>query len=393
MIDRNSAHAAAFALALAALGGLLPLVGPAGPMVPPALAAPPNETARTDGVEAAPPPLTAAQATIFETVLQSDGFITEDLHKAFWADFRKKRRSGADSSTWLAAELEASVAIGLQFQREAWRSARESLRAGTIVTTPHFEGTRRDAEALIRATQARGAVQSARLASALEAADALLAAAATGTDLRLGNTVIPLTEDRISSVLSGLDAAAARADQLLTPAWSAPAWDQIFRTPGVALRWPTPFTVEVRRRDGPEGRALASWTLTARSGLRDFAFVTVIDLSGPWRDAETGLTRLARQVLSSAGIEPAAISSEPWQTRAGAVGSGERRIGEAKRPKAQRDGAPSTVAPAAYAAVRVVDVPERQQAVALMILTAKSAKRSRARLDALSQALQVLDGP
>ncbi len=359
----------------------------------------------TNGAPAAGPspeeapvlPLTPTQAAIFETVLQADGFITEDLHAAFWAEIPEEMRSDPAGFIWLLAELEASVTVGLRFQRETWRSAQLSLRAGTVVTTPTFEGARTDAEALIRATRDESDARGMRLANALGAADALLAAAASGGDLRVGGAITPLTEDRITSVLSDLDASLTRADRLLASTWEDDAFDQVFTAPGVALTWPAPFTMDIRRREGRSGTSLATWSLTARSDLRAFAFVTVIDLSGPWRNAETGLTRLARQALSSAGIDAHSVETDPWQGRVSTLGMGERPIkqpaDDKEQPEAPEGAVVPELAPAAFAAVRVIDVPERRRVVTLMALSATSQTHARDQLDALSGSLRLLPTP
>ncbi len=324
--------------------------------------------------------LTPSQWAALQTALAQDGLVNEKIHGAFWGPQTEKTRDGEQTLSVFAVHLKEAVTAGLRFQREIWRSAALSAEAGEIGKTPEFAAARERATSLYQDQEdpsPPNAALSKTMLEALANAERIIAAAADGAALDLGTGPIPMDRDRIRGILSGVEATLYRVDLLLTPEWAPLPTDHTYQDAELVLRWPAPFTVDIQRRAGRSGRSLKTVTLSHRSDIQEFAFVTVIEFSGPWRDPQQGMLTLAEKALRASGLDKTEITPAPWQERLGALGTGARLA----------DDDPGDGAGAVYAAVRVIERPEKRAAVTLTALSGTSQEAALSRLTALEKAL------
>ncbi len=328
--------------------------------------------------------LTERQHAILRLVLEADGFLNEDMHETFWSQ----------ENNDAIARLRTDITAGLTFQREVWRSAALSLEAATVTKTPAYAlAARAAANAHLRAVTRTGTGGPARDADPLALADRLLDAAAKGGAYSASGTPVPLTQDRIAMALSSIEASLERAEGLLRPNWQRTERSRRFEDAGIALDWPVPFTLEIRRRIGADGASRATWALSARGDLQAFVIITVIEFSGPWRDPGAGLARLAREALASAGLPDATVSPRPWKspdgtTRTGVAGSGSAML-SVPQSLPDEDGQSEDTTPL-HAAIQVIDVAERRRAVSVLTLSTTSALDAKATLERVRGRLTLL---
>lgn len=86
--------------------------------------------------------LTARQLEIVRTVRSVDGYITEELHREFWGLVPASIRRDPNLRPVMLKYINEMGGARLEFQRETWVSARESLLAGKVVKTRGYERSR-----------------------------------------------------------------------------------------------------------------------------------------------------------------------------------------------------------------------------------------------------------
>ncbi len=375
--------------------------------------------------------LTPVQLTALNIVMDPEGFITEDLHRAFWRDLPDTVTGEPIAADGLAAGLERTITAATRFQREIWRSARRSLAAGEVEKSPGFEAARAAALTLVTGYMPVETIQPDTGAedigtgsgpnsnsddasdhtgddrdgdrgdgydawrraaqSALTQADALLFAAANKAPLPSPSGPVPVTQERITGVLSRLDSALARLDLLLKPDYTPRPVARPYQDAGVVLTWPTPFAVDrigptAASQSDPNGslkgtqgaatrqRVTGSTTLTNRTGPDSFLFVTAITFSGSLPDGKDALERLVRSALAQAGGSEAQVEPAEWQGRRAAVGEGRASDGKNR----------------AWASAMAIPMPERRMAITLTALSGTSAGTARDLREDLENALALL---
>lgn len=161
--------------------------------------------------------LTPRQRQIFQQAINpSNGFLTKELHAEFWSPIIQKFGTPTEQDiAKLKSVFDAIAGAGLNFQRETWRSAVLSARAGKVThTKDYFAAQRRVRELKVSGLPVATAEQAAANG------DRVLLAAATKSPLRSGAKTFYITEDLAQRVIAGLDGALARVARLANPQWS-----------------------------------------------------------------------------------------------------------------------------------------------------------------------------
>ncbi len=301
--------------------------------------------------------LDAQQQLILDVVMRPDGYVTKDMHTAFWKALPQAIRKDKDAWQAYRTALLARLDAATRFQKETWHSMALSAEAGTVRFTPGFEAAR---------TAALDASGSAPALFGVASADQLLKAAAAGADVPTANGPEPVSPDLVREALSRFDAASARLALLLGADWAPKAEARPYPPAPLSITSDLPFLIEIDRRPSRTGdHSLMTVTLLSRREARELVFVTYTEFSGPWRDKRTGLERLARAALAKAGIGDGAFKAKQWN----------------KRFSVLAEGGASGEETEIHGAARVVDWPDRRAALTILALSPRSARAARSLRD------------
>ncbi|MGH7928527.1 MAG: hypothetical protein ACREQV_12110, partial [Candidatus Binatia bacterium] len=250
-------------------------------------------------------------------MLNVEGFITRALHDEFWASVPNEIRKDTESRSAFLDFVERTVAAGLSFQRESWASMKASLAARKVVKTPGYEPAKR---AVLASSNLRE--YQAQVGNSIENAEAMISAAAFGTPVRTPRGPIYVTEEMINQVLGGLDGSIARFRKLADPVWAREAEERRYPEAHVRILSETPFSTEVERLIGENGRPIRSVMLINRHNETDFVSVTFSDIGVLWADPDGAVLRTAVSALTGAGVLHPRVASSQWRQHRSAFGSG-----------------------------------------------------------------------
>jgi len=150
--------------------------------------------------------------TILRNAVDPAGVLDKALYDAFWAEIPETVRGSAAKRAWLSAEVRRSAGPALGFQRELWNSVKQSAIQRREVRTEDYVRMRDD---LIRRPD--GPRHSARI---VEEAEQLIRLAASGKSLRTPRGGMAVAEQRVETIVAGLDDGWARLDRLMAPEWT-----------------------------------------------------------------------------------------------------------------------------------------------------------------------------
>ncbi len=317
--------------------------------------------------------LSDRQQAMYDTVAAPEGFITQDLHQAFWESLPRDMAEDAQIRAAFTGRLRETLSAGARFQREVWESARLSMAAGKVVPSPDLAAARGAAIKAARAAASQDPAFTETLAQMLALSDRLLEAAALGETVVVADGVIAMTPDTVTRTLSTLNAAMARLAVLFAPDWAPQPVARRHEDAGLTLRAALPFVKDVARRRDVNGDPRRTITLSHRSDEQAFVFVTYAEFAGPWQDPHRGMADLVRSALAQVGVAPGAVTPGTRPGRVGAQASG----------SGHRDETP------VFAAAESMDVTERQAAVTVIAVTTESEAAAAALRGELLAALTV----
>lgn len=282
-------------------------------------------------------PFTERQREILRTVRSVDGYIDEKLHNEFWSHIPRSIREDPRLQT-LSQNLLGEVGEArLEFQKQGWLSARDSLSAGKVVRTPGYVAA---VEAL------RNVSANARFQDGVErsiiATERLLAAAAAGQPFELPDGPTFITEEVITEVLSGLDASEFRAKKLMAPVWDGTLVQFDYPEAHVSVLAISPYTLEWTDFETPETNPGKLAMLSQRRGPVTWGIISYLQTGARYSDARSSLTSIVRAGIESMGAigRPPAFSKWRGMDSAAATGSARTSEGEV------------------FVAIRVVEAPE-----------------------------------
>ena len=156
--------------------------------------------------------LSPRQNEIIRTTMAADGWLTEDMHKEFWAQVPPSVRSNSETIKFLTQV----IGEGINFHRETWESVMMSLQAGRVIKSPGYEAAKADILASPTAELLRE-----QNAAGINSAERLISAAAN----KVARLVTPkgtlyITDELVAQTIAGLDASICRMKQLVNPSWA-----------------------------------------------------------------------------------------------------------------------------------------------------------------------------
>lgn len=290
-----------------------PVVAQPSPKPPPIRVGPAKENA-----------LTPRQLEIIRIARAGDGYITEDLHREFWAGVPfdptvpEARKVLRDLSN-------AIISPAQKLGYETWVSARLSLRAGRVVRS---EGLDASIEEILGASDAPGYRDGAL--KSITSVDSILVAAANGTPLQTAFGPRFINEDLIDATLAGIEGGTRRAEILFNPVWELPLEYYRYPKAKVAVLAPWAFSPEKSEFTAPNGvtgellllsRAISE-NQNVAIGFSDFS--KEVDAGkASWPDPDSTVRRNVEASLRNVGANPIGVThSEGWRGYSSGVGSG-----------------------------------------------------------------------
>ncbi len=247
---------------------------------------------------------------------QPDGYLSIELHDEFWAEFPQEIRDDARARMRLTVDFSYLPGVYANFERELWESAKLSLGSGEFLSTPGYAPAK---EILLQFIEI-AAFDAPAFIAAVEQADDLLRAAASGAAYATGHGTMRIDTAFIDNVLAGMDAARSRLGRLLDPEY--PNLPREWKYPEGHFRvfWPDPL-VESRVAI-PEGGYGREVVVYANRYDRDvFVSVQFLSLFKAESDPVRALL-YGKLVASQMGFPKADGRSGEWEGRPSALVSG-----------------------------------------------------------------------
>ena len=132
------------------------------------------------------------------------GELNNSVHQEFWSTFTKTEREEAAD---LRDAVRAEFPISLEWQKEIWRSVRESNLAGQVVRTEKYLDLK---EQMANRSFAHQGIENAEL---------FIELAAEGGSLDTPNGKVELNAQTAETVLINLEGALSRLEKLFDPYW------------------------------------------------------------------------------------------------------------------------------------------------------------------------------
>jgi hypothetical protein len=261
--------------------------------------------------------LTAQQKEIFRTVLQPDGYLTENEHRQFWAPI-KARIKTASEITALGKMLDSDMGSAMKFQREVWKSIELSQRAGQVTKTPEYE-------------QARSGVLSAGAApkeslTGIDEAERMFVAVANKTVYQSKQGPRYLNEEDVQKVLSGLESTVCRLRRLTNPDWDSKKQEFHYPKASLKILSECPVPIEFEEVTTENGVKVKMATLSAHVSENEYIAISFTPLTSKWTDPNSSLIRAAHTSLSSFGINGARPLVSEWRGMKASSASGSLKL-------------------------------------------------------------------
>lgn len=244
--------------------------------------------------------MTARQNEIFKNAISADGWLTEAMHREFWAAVPENIKFDPKALDIFEATVEKASMIAIQFQREAWGSMKLSLATRKIVQTPNYESVK---TAVLNFGSLSNSAQ--KTETAVRNSEAMIEAAASGKPMASQSGTFYLTEELVEQVLIGLDGSLFRFRRLTNPVWSYQVKEYLFPDLHIRILWDGPFRKEISHMAVEGGRSVKVEMLDNRLSEKDQVGIGFIDLKGRWTDPEKAAARIALFSLKAMGISEA----------------------------------------------------------------------------------------
>jgi hypothetical protein len=308
--------------------------------------------------------LSPRQNEIMRTTLAADGWLTEDMHREFWAQIPVADR-------WNPAEgmlLEQIVAEGLDFQRETWKSVMLSLQAGRVIRSPKYDAAKTSmlaspASAMLREQNATG----------IKNAESLMNAAANKSPVVTPGGTFYVTDELVGQTVAGLEAAHCRWQQLVNPSWEPKVEETKYSDAHVRILSECPFRREYRDITTESGKKARMTILFYAASQNNQLAVEFMATGGQFAVPQQSVAHIAQSALNAMGIVDVKPIISQWRGRTSSEASGSVVSSQ------------GTI----YASVRVADAPEHQGAWALLAVTSDSMIEAQARRNALETSTQL----
>lgn len=309
--------------------------------------------------------LSPRQNEIMRTTLAADGWLTEDMHREFWAQIPVADRWNPAVGKLL---LEQIGAEGLDFQRETWKSIMLSLQAGRVIKSPNYDA----AKARMLASPSSTMLQEQN-ATGIKNAERLMNAAANKSPVVIPSGTFYVTNEIVRRTLAGLEAAHCRWQMLVNPKWEPKVEETKYADAHVRILSECPFRREyqdVTIEFGKKARLIMLFYAASQNNQLAVEFMaTGTQFAVP----QQSVAHIAQAALNGMGLVDVKPIISRWRGRTSAEASGSVVSSQ------------GTI----YASVRVADAPEHQGAWAFLAVTSDFMIEAQARRNALEASTQL----
>jgi hypothetical protein len=261
--------------------------------------------------------LTAKQNEIFLTAMAADGWLTEEMHRQFWAEIPNEILSDSQEVNAIVEGMDNVVTLANGFQWETWNSIRLSIEKKKPEHTPGYSGERdRLLSAWPRKEDRTGIEQS------VANAEGMIDAAGKGTAFRSARGPMYLTSELVDNVLAGIEGAMFRLRRLGNPVWKSAVEERQYSDLHLRMLWDAPFSVSSRDLEiaGQKSKLLFIGSQLSANERVQVGFSKV---ASRFSDPASSVQRIAAAGLKAAGVESPLPIAGSWRglTSAEAEGS------------------------------------------------------------------------
>lgn len=311
--------------------------------------------------------LSQRQLEIVQIVLNSDGYITEDLHSEFWSLAPAEIVHDEKMRNQFLKLMREQFVYALQFQREVWASMRASLDSGKVSKTAHYSHTKNQVLSTAPSEAKRQTRQS------INNAEGMIRAAATKSPFQSARGAFYITHELVDKVLAGLDGSFSRANRLITPTWEPSIQEYIYPEAHVSVLSSSSFSVEKKKITTHGGKDV-EMTMLTRS-VDDHSMLLMSFYSTPKIVEGDSIIRIAKSTITGSGASPSGTYSTRWRDMTSAISSG---TGD------NSDGS-------FYVSTRVVSLKNIQAVFTVMSVSTISKTEALLLREQLEQMIQILD--
>lgn len=313
--------------------------------------------------------LTPRQQEIIQTVFSGGGFITEALHKEFWASLPRQLHENEAIKNDYIKNIDRVVASGTRFQRETWASMKASLEAHRVVKTIGLDQAKQN---VMNVSQNPVYVREAR--KNISKVAVMLTAAANGTPYQTSQGPMYITPELVNQVLAGLDGSIARFQRLLQPKWKQEIKEYRYEDAHVAILSDVPFSIVEQNLTVENGKKVKLTMLTNQLNETDYVAISFNEFDGVLEEPDSVVIRMVNGTIKGAGASPMLVSSSKWRGERSATGTGQS----------------VTSVGVFYISTRVVEMPKQQGALSFIAVSATSKIEADALRDSLELSTQLL---
>ncbi|QOR61297.1 hypothetical protein ACM66Z_07530 [Sulfurovum sp. ST-21] len=210
--------------------------------------------------------LSEEQMNLIKVVINTEGFINEDLYNEFWKGIKTYKLNQESRKL-----IEEEMIFVQQIQFEIWNSALESIKQKKVYKTEKLKKLIQKAYTLFSKNPTYDYKQ---IQSSIDKIDILLNSAVDQTPYYANGNVIYITQDLVNQVLSGLDASIERIKMLIEPNWN-PIVKERYLNDYANVLWHLPLTksFEIIKIDGVDKKFISYSSIMDFNSVVSISFI------------------------------------------------------------------------------------------------------------------------
>lgn len=306
--------------------------------------------------------LNARQNEIIKLTLSADGWLTEDMHREFWAAVPENMKKDPQFISLLATTIKNVTGAGLKFQLETWESIRISISTKKPTKTQGYE----EAKNLLLKSSSIETFQKQALEGTITA-ERFIEAAAFGRPVQLAGGPIYLTQELVEQTLSGIHASFCRFNHLATIKWEPKAQERTYIEGNLRIISLCPLKADYSEIAVDTGKKAKLIQLAESISEHEHIGISFIDIGANWLSPKASVIRTARSSMQAIGIKDGQALVVEWRGRVSSVITGSVKTSEGM----------------IHAAARVVEFREKKAALVFISISSRSLPDALVRRDAL----------
>jgi hypothetical protein len=267
--------------------------------------------------------ITPRQQEILMTAINTDGWLTEAMHREFWSSMPNEIRSDPKTVEAIVSMMGRASLVVARFQLEAWSSMKLSLQAKKVTKTTGYEKAKADAFSVMATAQYRSQME-----TNVRHAEEMIKAAATGKSVNSQRGTFYVNEEMIEQVLTGLEGTLHRFRRLTNSAWTTKVEERTYSDAHLRILWDGPFRRETKDITLENGRSARLAMLSYQISDKEYVGIGFFRIQGRWADPETAAIRVVTSSLKGMGITDVRPVASRWRGRIAAEGAGSATTSE-----------------------------------------------------------------